>query len=169
VLSEVAFLVMDLEDRGRADYALRFLNRYLEFTGDYAGVPLLRFYLSYRAMVRAKVAALRFSQHDFSESEAAQIREEFWSYLELAKKYVSQTEPLLMLTHGVSGSGKSYGSSLLLEGMPAIHIRSDVERKRIQSDYQLADSELYSQDTTGKRPTNAYLIWHKRFYRQAGA
>ena len=150
VLSEVAFLVMDLEDRGRADYALRFLNRYLEFTGDYAGVPLLRFYLSYRAMVRAKVAALRFSQHDFSESEAAQIREEFWSYLELAKKYVSQTEPLLMLTHGVSGSGKSYGSSLLLEGMPAIHIRSDVERKRIQSDYQLADSELYSQDTTEK-------------------
>jgi len=34
--------------------------------------------------------------------------------------------------------------------MPAIHIRSDVERKRIQSDYQLADSELYSQDTTEK-------------------
>jgi len=148
VMSEVAFVVMDLEDRGRADYAIRFLNRYLEITGDYDGIPLLRFYLSYRAMVRAKVAALRYSQHHFSEAEASQILEEFHSYLELAKKYVSKTEPLLMLTHGVSGSGKSYGSSLLLEGMSAIRVRSDVERKRIQVENQIAESELYSQDVT---------------------
>ncbi|MCA9017422.1 MAG: phosphotransferase, partial [Planctomycetaceae bacterium] len=89
VMSEVAFVVMDLEDRGHADFAMRFLNRYLELTGDYAGVPLLRFYLSYRAMVRAKVAALRLSQHHFSEAEGAAICEEFWSYLKLAKNYVT--------------------------------------------------------------------------------
>ncbi|QDT42631.1 Zeta toxin [Gimesia alba] len=150
VMSEVAFLVMDLEDRGHADYAMRFLNRYLELTGDYAGVPLLRFYLSYRAMVRAKVAALRLSQHHLSEAEEAEIREEFWSYLELAKKYVMPTEPVLMLTHGVSGSGKSYGSGLLLEGMNAIRVRSDTERKRLQTELQLADAELYSRETTDK-------------------
>ena len=150
VMSEVAFLVMDLEDRGHANYAMRFLNRYLELTGDYAGVPLLRFYLSYRAMVRAKVAALRLSQHHLSQVEEAEIREEFWSYLELARKYVMPTEPALMLTHGVSGSGKSYGSGLLLEGMNAIRVRSDVERKRLQTEMQIAEVDLYSRETTEK-------------------
>lgn len=148
VMSEVAFVVMDLEDRGRSDYAVRFLNRYLEITGDYAGVPLLRFYLSYRAMVRAKVAALRINRQRSGHEGTAQIYAEFQSYLELAKNYVLRTKPLLMLAHGVSGSGKSYGSSLLLEGMKAIRVRSDVERKRIQGEYQLAKTELYSQEVT---------------------
>ncbi len=148
VMSEVAFVIMDLEDRGRADYAMRFLNRYLELTGDYAGIPLLRFYLSYRAMVRTKVTALRLSQQQDSKKKADPISDEFQSYLELAKNYVAETEPLLMLTHGVSGSGKSYGSSLVLDGMPAIRVRSDVERKRIQTECRLSDAELYSQSTT---------------------
>tara|TARA_R110002095_G_scaffold172131_2_gene149559 strand:- start:4581 stop:6131 length:1551 start_codon:yes stop_codon:yes gene_type:complete len=150
VMSEVAFVVMDLEDRGRADYAIRFLNHYLEITGDYGGVPLLQIYLSYRAMVRAKVAALSFSQQHLRQDEVPRIRNEFHSYLDLAKKYVHNTEPLLMLTHGVSGSGKSYGSSLLLEGMRAIRIRSDVERKRIQVESSLTESELYSEEVTRK-------------------
>ncbi|WP_417383922.1 AAA family ATPase [Gimesia sp.] len=148
VMSEVAFVVMDLEDRGRADFAMQFLNRYLELTGDYSGVPLLRFYLSYRAMVRAKVAAIRLNQAELSDSEVAAVHEEFQSYLDLAKKYVIDTEPRLLLTHGVSGSGKSYGSELLLEGMSAIRIRSDVERKRLQSERQISDTDLYSAETT---------------------
>lgn len=148
VMSEVAFVVMDLEDRGRADFAMQFLNRYLELTGDYEGMPLLRFYLSYRAMVRAKVAAIRLSQPRISDSVAAEVREEFQSYLKLAKNYVLKTEPKLLLTHGVSGSGKSYGSELLLAGMSAIRIRSDVERKRLQNERQIPDSDLYSEETT---------------------
>src|SRR6266516_4567782 len=56
VMSEVAFTVMDLEDRGRADLSHRFLNAYLERTGDYSGLAVLRFYLVYRALVRAKIA-----------------------------------------------------------------------------------------------------------------
>ena len=57
VMSELAFTVMDLEDRGRADLAHRFLNAYLERTGDHAGLAVLPFYLAYRALVRAKIAA----------------------------------------------------------------------------------------------------------------
>ncbi|WP_298865880.1 bifunctional aminoglycoside phosphotransferase/ATP-binding protein [uncultured Gimesia sp.] len=150
VMSEVAFVVMDLEDRGRADYAMRFLNRYLELTGDYAGVPLLKFYLSYRAMVRAKVAALRYSQQHISEEEVTEVQDEFHTYLDLANQYARKTEPVLMLTHGVSGSGKSYGSELLLEGMPAIRIRSDVERKRLQTENHVTETELYSENHTRK-------------------
>jgi len=62
VISELAFLVMDLEQRGRSDFAFRFLNGELERSGDYPGIRLLTYYLVYRAMVRAKVAAIRLSQ-----------------------------------------------------------------------------------------------------------
>ena len=55
VMGEVAFVVMDLEDRKRPDLAFRFLNVYLERTGDYSGLAVLRFFMAYRAMVRAKV------------------------------------------------------------------------------------------------------------------
>ena len=62
VISEAAFLAMDLQDRGRPDLARRFLNAYLEQTGDYEGLEVLRYYLVYRAMVRAKVACIRAGQ-----------------------------------------------------------------------------------------------------------
>jgi len=54
LMGEVAFLAMDLEYRGRADLADRFVNRYMEATGDYAGAAVLRFFVVYRAMVRAR-------------------------------------------------------------------------------------------------------------------
>src|SRR3569833_1320034 len=62
VISESAFLTMDLHDRGRDDLAHRALNDYLQASGDYAGLHLLRFYQVYRALVRAKVACLRCAQ-----------------------------------------------------------------------------------------------------------
>ena len=62
VMSDVAFLVMDFRDRGRPDFANRFLNAYLEITGDYEGLRVLRFYVVYRALVRAMVACERARQ-----------------------------------------------------------------------------------------------------------
>jgi uncharacterized protein len=59
VMSEVAFTVMDLLHHQRASLAWRFLNAWLESSGDYSGIRVLRFYLAYRAMVRAKVSAIR--------------------------------------------------------------------------------------------------------------
>src|SRR5690606_19883033 len=58
-MSETAFVVMDLLAHGRADLAFPFLTRYLESGGDYDGLEVLRFYLVQRALVRAKVHALR--------------------------------------------------------------------------------------------------------------
>ena len=58
VMNDAAFLVMDLISHGRANLAYSFLNRYLETSGDYAGVRLLPFYAIYRALVRAMVDAL---------------------------------------------------------------------------------------------------------------
>lgn len=74
VISEVAFLVMDLQDRNQPELAQRFLNAYLEITGDYAGLSLLPFYLVYRALVRAKVAAIRAGQQDIEDAERSSCR-----------------------------------------------------------------------------------------------
>ncbi len=67
VINDIAFLFMDLADRGQKKLGWSFLNHYLQKTGDYQGLQLLRFYAVYRAMVRAKVNCLRLAQPGLSE------------------------------------------------------------------------------------------------------
>jgi aminoglycoside phosphotransferase family enzyme/predicted kinase len=152
IISEAAFLVMDLEDRGRPDFAHRFLNGYLEQTEDYSGLAVFPFYLTYRALVRAKVACLRMGQEGLSQYEHKQLHEEFLSYLELAEQYTQSSEPLLMITHGYSGSGKTFGTQPVVEELGAVRVRSDVERKRLfglsplEKNGSQAKEKLYSSD-----------------------
>ena len=155
VMSEVAFVVMDLADRGRADLAHRFLDAYLERTGDYAGLAVLPFYLAYRAMVRAKIARLRATQLANGAAKEASI-EESRGYLRLARSYAAAPRPALIITCGLSGSGKTAISQGLLETIGAVRVRSDVERKRLHGIAALARSdaparrELYSPTATGE-------------------
>ncbi len=131
VMSELAFPIMDLEQRGRPDLGFRFLNKQLEQSGDYPGVMLLNYYRVYRAMVRAKVAGIRLSQTDPASEQHMSARSELQSYLSLAKKYTTPSKPHLFITCGFSGSGKTYLTQSLLEKLGAIRIRSDIERKRL--------------------------------------
>ncbi|RMH08205.1 MAG: aminoglycoside phosphotransferase [Nitrospirae bacterium] len=128
VISEVAFLVMDLKARNRQDLASRFLNGYLECTGDYEGVPCLQVYEPYRALVRAKVAALRGKTQGGTQDKA---REDCLHYVALAAHLIRRQVPTLFIMQGISGSGKTTVSQLLLEAIGAIRVRSDVERKRL--------------------------------------
>lgn len=130
VMGDVGFLVMDLHDRGRSDFASRFLNRYLELTGDYGGMRVLRFYVVYRAMVRAKVACLRARQAAADARGAAM--KEFHEYLALARRCAESSQPGLVITHGPAGSGKTTLTQAFIELTGAIRIRTDVERKRLQ-------------------------------------
>lgn len=138
VISEIAFLVMDLQQRKQYQLANRFLNSYLEITGDYAGLSVLSFYLCYRAMVRAKVTALQLEQENISKEERAHSLATFESYLELARSYTLLPSPKLIIMRGLSASGKSTVSKKLLDILGAIRIRSDVERKRL---FNIAVSE----------------------------
>jgi hypothetical protein len=131
VMSDVAFLVMDLRDRKRPDLAARFLNAYLELTGDYAGLAVLRFYVTYRALVRAKIAILRLAQTTSGDDRQLLIAE-YRSYLTLAVAATGRPHPVLLITHGVTGSGKTTRAQAVVDSMGAIRIRSDVERKRLQ-------------------------------------
>jgi hypothetical protein len=130
VMSEVAFTMMDLRHRRRADLAHRFLNAYLQITGDYDGLTVLRFYLVYRAMVRAKIAVLRAGQVEPGDAKVALIAE-YRSHVELAGHYAQSPRGAIVITHGVSGCGKTARSQALLELCGAVRIRTDVERKRM--------------------------------------
>ena len=131
VMSEAAFLVMDLLDRGYPELAYRFLNGYLQLTGDYAGVRVLRYYLVYRALVRAKVTALRLAQADMQSDERARAWRIFDGYTSLAASWTVAPGPFMLIMHGVSGSGKSWYADRLMQKLGAIRLRSDIERKRL--------------------------------------
>ena len=104
VVSEISFLIMDLEDHEQPELAQRFLNRYLELTGDYEGCSILRFYIVYRAMVRAKVDAIRAAQTGISQQELAEANKEIVNYLQLALTYTKNKKPFIIITNGMSAS-----------------------------------------------------------------
>ena len=153
VMDEVAFAFMDMLHRGHPEFACRFLNAYLEATGDYGGVLVLRFYVAYRAAVRAKVSAIRASQPGMSKRDTVDARAACSSYLELGGAYLTQHQPALIITHGLPGSGKTTFAQSALERLQTIRIRSDVERKRLfglapMADSSRAGNSIYSADAT---------------------
>jgi len=140
VVCDIAFLVMDLVARERHDLAAGFLNRYLECTGDYAGVALLDLYFVYRCLVRAKVAAIGSKECTDETSRDGQLAE-VRRYCAIAERQARKTSPLLVVMRGLSGSGKTWLSEQLLATLPAIRVRSDIERKRLFGLDEQADSE----------------------------
>lgn len=139
VISEVAFCMMDLQAKNRSDLAYRFLNRYLAITGDYAGCRLLRYYLVYRGIVRAKIAILSLAQTDVVQQRTA-LQAHFQRQLRFALSCSRPDRPFLLLCHGFSGSGKSTLAAKLAERLPAIQLRSDIERKRLSGIGAAAES-----------------------------
>lgn len=153
VISEVAFLVMDLADRGRPDLGWRFLNAWLQQTGDHDGLKVWAWYFCYRALVRAKVAVLRRQQSDVTDQEARLLDQQLNDYLQLARTVVQRPPPTLVITYGVSGSGKSYWAKRMAQDFGAIWVRSDVERKRlfeIKSEHNHLEEGLYSSEMTAQ-------------------
>lgn len=130
VMADAAFPFMDLM-LGTERLAWRFLDRYLQRTGDYEGLAVLRFYAVYRAVVRAKIAAVRASQLIRDDALRLDALADLDEYAELARRLSSRPAPVLVLMHGVSGSGKSTVAQALLESLGAVRLRSDVERKRL--------------------------------------
>ena len=154
VISEVGFLVMDTLAHGKPDLGYAFLNRYLEVSGDYSGVALLPFYLVYRCLVRAKVAAVLHRQSSGSSDLTPITR-----YLDLAASLANPDgKPILIITHGLSGSGKTWLTSSVMAQIPAIRLRSDLERKRLHglSDLQSSGSGVAGGIYSSSASANIY-------------
>jgi len=141
VMNEMAFVTMDLAARSRPDFAFRLLNRYLEGSGDYEGLRVLRFYLVYRALVRAKIDCIRARQPDLPPGTDTREWQDFVAYVQLAESLAQPRPRVLAITYGLSGSGKTLASQHALEQVHAIRVRSDVERKRL---YELQPNESSS-------------------------
>ncbi len=147
-LSDVAFTFMDLCDHRLPRLAWRLLSQYLEHTGDYAGLPLLHWFAVDRALVRAKVALLSARQAAPAEGGPAIVAAT--RRIALADGLALPPPPRLIMTSGLSGSGKSTVALLLAESLGAVRIRSDVERKRLHG------------MTAIERPANTALLYNRR-------
>lgn len=157
VISDLAFLLIDLDFRDRQALRRRILNDYLSLTGDYEAVKLLRFYQVYRALVRAKISALRLRQIPQNTIEYQHYRKITLQYIEQAEGYAfAPHSNKLIVLQGVSGSGKSHFAEQLLNELDALVISSDIERKRlygISPTTRVSDEEkaaLYSVDMSRK-------------------
>jgi len=124
-INDLAFLVSDLEHRERPDLGRVALDAYLEETGDYEGLALWDYYILYRWMVRAKVVALRKAQGH------PEVAGEIALYLRQALARTRPRPVRLAVTHGLSGSGKTYYTDSLLQKEDIIRLRSDVIRKSL--------------------------------------
>ena len=153
VMNDIAFLLMDLHFHQRGDLAFRFLNAYLQISGDFAGLSVLKFYLAYRALVMAKVSAIPGAKATVSAARSA-----CRGYLHLAADYFATPKPTLIITHGLPGCGKTTVSQALLEQTQAIRLRSDVERKRLFGLAANADSQGDIYNAAATERTYAHLL-----------
>ncbi len=131
VINDIAFLTMDLAERGHADLRRAVLQAWAETSGDWTGLPLLPYYEAYRALVRAKVDAVRALQLEAGSPARAAAVADCRRYLDWAAARVAGRRPMLLITCGLSGSGKTWLARRLAERLGALHLRSDVERKRL--------------------------------------
>jgi aminoglycoside phosphotransferase family enzyme/predicted kinase len=131
VLYDLAFLLMDLWQRGFRDQAALLFNRYLDMRDEADGVAALPLFLSMRAAIRAHVEAAA----DRQESAGADKREAARGYLDLARVLLAPDTTSLVVVGGLSGTGKSTLAAALASRVGsapgARWLRSDVIRKRL--------------------------------------
>ncbi len=148
---DVAFTVMDLDTRGKPEFANAFLNSYLEHTGDWTGLLVLPLYLSRQAYVRAKVNSFLLDDQ-VAETDRHKAKKAAADYYRQAYQYTQSKTGNLILMSGLSGSGKSTVAREIARNKGAIQIRSDAVRKHLAGIPldQSASDRLYTAAMTQK-------------------
>ena len=129
VLYDLAFLLMDLEHRGLADFANRVLNRYPDLTGEDDGLAAMPLFLSMRAAIRAHVTAAAIERA--APAVKPEVGAEARSYLDLSVRLLRPRSYRVVAIGGLSGTGKSTLAAALAPSLGARVLRSDVIRKRL--------------------------------------
>jgi aminoglycoside phosphotransferase family enzyme/predicted kinase len=130
--ADLAFLLMDLDFRGYPAFAQRIAERYASASGDSDVLRLLRFYESYRAFVRGKVSSFTLDESEIPTAEKEAAAMEARSYFRLSRTYLEPPRsPALVITAGLSGTGKSFISRKLGQRLGTEPISSDAVRKQI--------------------------------------
>ena len=134
VASEIAFLSMDLDARGRPDLGYYFAQRYSTLTDDSQLPALLPFYKCYRAYVRGKVMNFRLDADEFSERErkAAALRAR--RFFDLSRRYIDRLpKKTIVMVAGLSGTGKTSVARAVASELGYRVVSSDEMRKQIFS------------------------------------
>jgi aminoglycoside phosphotransferase family enzyme/predicted kinase len=156
VADEIAFLLADLEARQRPLHAQAFLAGYLTESGDYQACALQPLFRAHRALVRAKITALSAAQPNTASADVSAARHQYEAYVDSARRAVGPKRPILVLMCGLSGSGKTWLARQLAPALAALHVRSDIERKRLAGLAAMDRTEspvgegLYSPDASQK-------------------
>ena len=154
ILYDLAFLLMDLWEKGLPAQASVVLNRYLwgspDLEGELEGLATLPLFMSLRAAVRAKVEALRLREVVEGTRDAGEARR----YFSFARAFMAETPPRLVAIGGLSGTGKSTIAARVAPRVGrapgAVHLRSDVERKRMfgVAEHRRLPEEAYARSVT---------------------
>ncbi len=156
LLYDLAFLLMDLWERGLQQPANAVLNRYLwqrNDDSDIAACRALPLFMSLRASIRA-IVAVDALPHLADEAEIMRTKAQGRDYFEIAEACMKPAPPRLIAIGGLSGSGKTTVARCIAPGLGAppgaLHLRSDIERKRIfnVSDTTRLPEAAYTQDVT---------------------
>lgn len=131
--ADLAFLLMDLEYRGRRDLADVLLREYCTVTGDVRLVEVLDFYRVYRAFVRGKVESFRLDDPRIDESDKESARRSARRHFRLARGFVSRRglSPTLVAFSGLMGAGKSTLARELSFELGFELLSSDLLRKEL--------------------------------------
>jgi len=130
--SEVAFLAMDLRYRGERGLGERFVASYAAERDDHDLYRVLDFFVSYRAAVRAKVAALAAGEEEIDAGQRRQARESAERHLALAGEALGPGPgAALWIVCGPVGTGKSTLARALSERLGAVSLSSDRVRKAL--------------------------------------
>jgi uncharacterized protein len=157
LLYDLAFLLMDLAERGLPEAANGVLNGYFAAMWrdeDCEGLAALPLFMSLRAAIRAKVTAARLSQS--TDDSRTPIARAARRYFDLALAMLASETPLIVCTGGLSGTGKSVlarGLAPVLGRPPgALILRSDVERKTLFNvgETQRLPAEAYQPEVAAK-------------------
>lgn len=132
VVDDAAFLAMDLEYLGREDLAGQFLRRYLDLAGDDAAPALQHFFIAYRAVVRAKVDCVRYTQgHAEAVADAGR-------HLGIALEHLRRGTVRLVIVGGAPGTGKSTLARALAGPLDARVVSTDDVRAQMVAAGEIA-------------------------------
>ena len=135
IISDLAFLTMDLEYNHFSETAWTLIRLYLKHTKDIGALPLLNFYRCYRAMVRCKVSCFHLLECGGHNTKHDTMRTAAQAYLNLAHDYAAAlNRPILWVVYGLPASGKSTMAKRLAAVFDIRVIPSDVIRKKLFAD-----------------------------------
>jgi uncharacterized protein len=131
--ADLGFLLMDLDYRGYPAYARHIAEKYAEISGDHQVLKLLGFYKAYRAFVRGKVIGFALDEPEVADHEKAMAVDAARAYFRLSQACLRPAPgPMLIVTMGLTGTGKSYLARRLGKRLGVEPLRSDIFRKDIQ-------------------------------------